>query len=154
MLGESEVKGRRGQQRIRWLDGTTDSVMPSNHLIHCCPLLLLPSIFPTIRVFFNESALHVRWPNYWNFVFSISPSDEYSGLIFFRTDCFDLLVVQGTLDNLLFHILPSHMPPLAINISTNILIIVFSSLCYKLIRYVFLLPCYPKQVLAKFCCCC
>ena len=75
--------------------------MPSNHLILCCPLLLLPSIFPSIRVFSNESALHIRLPRYWSFSFSISPFSEYSGLISFRTDWFDLLVVQGTLKNLL-----------------------------------------------------
>ena len=74
-----------------------ESVMPSNHLILCHPLLLLPSIFPSIRVFSNESALHIRWPKYWSFSFSISPSKEYSGLIFFRINWFDLLVVQGTL---------------------------------------------------------
>ena len=72
--------------------------MPSNHLILCCPLLLLlPSIFPSIGVFSNESALRIRWPKYWSFSFSISPSSEYSGLISFRIDCFDLLEVQGTL---------------------------------------------------------
>ena len=63
-----------------------ESAMPSNHLILCCPLLLLPSVFPSIRVFFSESALHIRWPRYWSFSFSTSPSNEYSGLIFFRTD--------------------------------------------------------------------
>ena len=72
-----------------------ESVMPSNHLIFCCPLLL-PSIFPSIRVFFNESVLHIRWPKYWGFSFSISPSKEYSGLISFRMDWLDLLAVQGT----------------------------------------------------------
>ena len=72
------------------------SVMPSNHLIFCCPLLLLPLIFPTIRVFSNESSLHIRWPKYWSFSFSISPSNEYSELISFRIDWFDLLAVQGT----------------------------------------------------------
>ena len=80
-----------------------ESVMPSSHLILCCPLLLLPSIFPSIRVFFSESALHIRWPKYWSFSFSISPSNEYSELISFRTDCFDLLAVQGTLKSLLQH---------------------------------------------------
>ena len=70
------------------------SVMP--HLILCCPLLLLPSIFPSIRVFSRESALHIRWPKYWSFSFSISPSNEYSGLISFRMDWLDLLAVQGT----------------------------------------------------------
>ena len=76
--------------------------MPSNHLILCCPLLLLPSIFPSIRVFANESALHIRWP-YWSFSFSISPSNEHPGLISFRMDWLDLLVVQGTLKSLLQH---------------------------------------------------
>ena len=78
-----------------------ESVMPSNHLILCHPLLLSPSIFPSIRVFSNESALHIKWPKYCNFSFDISPSNEYSGLIFFRIDWFDLLVVQGTLKCLL-----------------------------------------------------
>ena len=78
-------------------------VMSSNHLILCRPLLLLPSIFPSIRVFSNESALRIRWPKYWNFSFSISPSNEYSGLISFRIDWFHLLVVQGTLKSLLQH---------------------------------------------------
>ena len=81
----------------------TESVMPSNHLILCCPLLLPPSIFPTIRVFSNESAIRIRWPKYWSFSFNISPSNEYSGLIFFRTDWFDLLSLQGTLMSLLQH---------------------------------------------------
>ena len=78
-------------------------VMPSNHLILCCPLLLLPSIFPSIRVFSNESVLHNTWPKYWSFSFSLSPSHEYSGLISFRIDWLDLLVVQGTLKSLLQH---------------------------------------------------
>ena len=80
-----------------------ESVMPSNHLILCCPLLLLPSIFLSIRVFSNESLLHIRWPKYWSFSFTISPSNEYSGLISFRTDWFHLLAVQGTLKSLLQH---------------------------------------------------
>ena len=80
-----------------------ESVMPSNHLILCHPLLLLPSIFPTIRVLSNESAFHIRWPKYWSFNFSISPPNEYSGLISFRVDWFDLLAVQGTLKSLLQH---------------------------------------------------
>ena len=80
-----------------------ESVMPSNHLILCHPLLLLPSIFPSIRVFSNESALHIRWPKDWSFSFSISPSNQYSGLIFFRIDCLDLPAVQGTLKSLLQH---------------------------------------------------
>ena len=71
-------------------------VMPSNHLILCCPLLLLPSIFPSIRVFSNESVLHIRWPKYWRFSFNISPSNEHSGLISFRMDWLDFLEVQGT----------------------------------------------------------
>ena len=99
---------------MRWLDGTTDSmdmsllklmsivsVMPLNHLILCCPLLLLPSIFPSIRVFSNESCLRIRWPNYWSFSFSISPSNEHPPLIFFMMDWLDLFAVQGTLKSLL-----------------------------------------------------
>ena len=78
-------------------------LMPSNHLILCHPLLLLPSIFPSIRVFSNESVLHIRWPKYWSFSFSTSPSNEYSGLISFRMDWFDLLAVHGTLKSLLQH---------------------------------------------------
>ena len=77
--------------------------MPSNHLIFYYPLLLLPSIFPRIRVFSNESVLHIRWPKYWSFSFNISPSNDYSGLISFRIDCLDLHAVQGTLKNLLQH---------------------------------------------------
>ena len=80
-----------------------ESVMPSNHLVLCCPLLFLPSIFPSIRVFSNESVLHIRWPKYWNFSFSICPSNESSGFIPFRIDWFDLLVVQGSLRSLLQH---------------------------------------------------
>ena len=80
-----------------------ESVMPSNHLILCRPLLLPLSIFPSIRVFSNESALHIRWPKYWNFSFNISPSNEYSQLISFRIDWLDLLAVQGTLKSLLQH---------------------------------------------------
>ena len=82
---------------------STESVMPSNHLILCCPLLLLPLIFPSIRIFLNESALHIRWPKYWSFSFNISPSNEYSGLISSRMDWLDLLAVQGTLKSLLQH---------------------------------------------------
>ena len=78
-----------------------ESVMPSNHLILCRSLLLLPSIFPSIRVFANESALHIRWPKYWSFSFNISPSNEHPGLISFRMDWLDLLAVQGTLKSLL-----------------------------------------------------
>ena len=77
--------------------------MPSNQLILCCPLLLLPSIFPSSRVFSNESVLRIRWPKYWSYSFSISPSNEYSGLISFRMDWLDLLAVQGTLKSLLQH---------------------------------------------------
>ena len=78
-------------------------VMPSNHLILCCPLLLLLSIFPRMRIFFSESVLRIKWPKYWSFSFSISPSNEYSGLISFRMDWLDLLEVQGTLKSLLQH---------------------------------------------------
>ena len=78
-------------------------VMPSNHLILCCPLLLLPSIFPSIKIFSNESALCIRWPKHWSFSFSISPSNEHSGLISFQMDWFDLLAVLRTLKSLLQH---------------------------------------------------
>ena len=80
-----------------------ESVMPSNLLVLCCPLLLLPSIFPSIRVFSNESAFCIRWPKYWSFIFHISPSNRHPGLISFRMDCLDLLAVQGTLKSLLQH---------------------------------------------------
>ena len=114
MLGRIEGRRRRGQQRMRRLDSITDSmdigldrlqelVMPSNHLILCRPLLLLPSIFHSIRVFSSESVLRIRWPKYWSFSFSICPSIEYSGLISFRMDWLDLLAVQGTLKGLLQH---------------------------------------------------
>ena len=78
-------------------------VMPSNNLILCCPLLLLPSIFPSIRIFSSESAVHIRWPKYWSFSFNISPSNEDPGLISFKMDWLDLLAVQGTLKSLLQH---------------------------------------------------
>ena len=83
--------------------GACSNSCPSNHLILCCPLLLLPSIFPSIRVFSNESALHIRWPKYRSFSFNISPSNEHSGLISFGIDWLDLLAVQGTLKSLLQH---------------------------------------------------
>ena len=89
------------QSLLRFM--SIDSVMLPNHLILCCLFLLLPSVFPSIRVFSNESALHIRWPKYWNFSFSNSPSNEYSGLISFRIDWLDLLAVQGTLKSLLQH---------------------------------------------------
>ena len=91
------------QSRIPPRPMSIESVMPSNHLILCCPLLLLPSIFPSTRVFSNESALCMRWPKYWNFSFNISPTNEHSGLISFRMDWLDLLAVQGTLKSLLQH---------------------------------------------------
>ena len=97
MLGKIEGGRRRGQQRMRWLDGIT------HHLILCPPLLLLPSVFPSIRVFSIVSALHIRWLKYCSFSCSISTSNEYSGLIFFTIDWFDLIAVQGTLRSLLQH---------------------------------------------------
>ena len=114
MLGNIEGGRRRGQQRVRWVDGITDSmdiglstlqelVMPSNHLILCRFLLLLPSMFPSIRVFSNELALCIRWPKYLSFSFSISLSSEYSGLISFRIYRLDLLALQGILNSLLQH---------------------------------------------------
>ena len=80
-----------------------ESVMPSNHFLLCCPLFLLASIFPSVRVFSNESALHIRWPKYWSFSFNISPSNEHPGLISFRMDWLDLLAVQGALKSFLQH---------------------------------------------------
>ena len=114
MLGNIEGRRRRGRQKMRWLDDITnsrsslrftsiESVMPSSHLILCRPLLLLPLIPPSIRVFSNESTLHMRCPKYWSFSFSIIPSKEHPGLISFRMDWLDLLEVQGTLKSLLQH---------------------------------------------------
>ena len=82
---------------------STESMLPSYHLILCCPLLLLPLIFPSIRVFSSESVFHIRWPKYWSFSFNIGPSNEYSGLISFRMDWLDILAFQGTLKSLLQH---------------------------------------------------
>ena len=91
---------------------STESVMPSNHLILCHPLLLLPSIFPSITVFTKESVLHIRWPKYWSFSFSISPSNDYSGLMCFKMDWLDLLAVQGPLKTLVLLLsLPLHVTP-------------------------------------------
>ena len=87
---------------------SVESVMPSNHLILCRPLLLSPAIFPSTRVFSNESVLHIRWPKYWSFSFSTSPANEYSGLISFRMDWLDLHAVQGTLKSLLQHHIQKH----------------------------------------------
>ena len=96
---EASLSIINSQSLLRFM--SIESVMPSNHLILCQPLLLLPSIFPSIRVFSNESVLHIRWPKYWSFSFSISPSNEYSRLISFRMDWLDILAVQGTLKSLL-----------------------------------------------------
>ena len=87
--------------KLNWI--SVELVMPSNHLILCCPLLLLPSVFPRVRIFSSESVLCIRWPKYWSLSFSISLSNEYSGLISFRINWFDLLAVQGTLKSLLQH---------------------------------------------------
>ena len=95
-----------------------ESVMPSNHLILRCPLLLLPSIFPSIGVFSSESVLHIRWPKYWSFAFSSSVSNEYSGLISYKMDWMDLLAVQGTLKSLLQH----HSP------KASVLLLMYTSL--------------------------
>ena len=101
-----------------------ESVMPSNHLVLCRPLLLLPSTFPSIRVFSNESVLHIRWPKYWSFSFSISPSNEYSGLISFKIDWFDLLAVQETLKSL-----PNHSSKASILWCSAFYIVHLSHLC-------------------------
>ena len=98
---ESSLSTINSQRVLKLM--STELVMSSSNPILCCPLLLLPSIFPSIRVFSNESVLHIRWPKYWSFSFSISPSNEYSGLISFRMDWLDLLAVQGTLKSLLQH---------------------------------------------------
>ena len=97
--GLLSITNSRGSPRLM----SIESVMPSSHLILCCPLLLLPPIPPSIRVFSNESTLHMRWPKYWSFSFSISPSNEHPGLISFRMDWLNLLAVQGTLKSLLQH---------------------------------------------------
>ena len=99
MLGLTSITNCQSSPKLI----SIEMVMPSNHLILCHPLLLPPSVFPRVRVFSNESVLHIRWPKYWNFSFSISPSNEHSGLISFRMDCLDLLAVQGTLKSLLQH---------------------------------------------------
>ena len=98
---EASLSITNSQSLLRLM--SIESVMPSNHLILCCPFLLLPSIFPSIRVFSNESALCIRWPKCWSFSFNISPSNEHSGLIPFRMDWLGLLAVQGTLKSLLQH---------------------------------------------------
>ena len=98
---QATLSSTNSQRLLKLL--SIESVLPSNHLILCCPLLLLPSVFPTTRVFSSELVLHIRWPEYWSFSFKISPSNEYSGLISFKTDWFDLLAVQGTLKRFLQH---------------------------------------------------
>ena len=100
--GQASLSITKSQSLLKLM--STELVMPSNHLILCCPLLLLPSIFPSIRVFSNESVFHIRWLKYWSFSFSISASNQYSGLISFSIDWFDLLAVQGTLKSLLQHV--------------------------------------------------
>ena len=99
--GQASLSITNSQSLLKWM--SIESVMPSNPLILCRPLLLLPSIFPSIRVSSSESVLCIRWPKYWSFSFSISPSNEYSGLISFRMDCLDLLAVQGMVKSLLQH---------------------------------------------------
>ena len=98
---KSSLSSTNSQSLLKLM--SIELVMPSNHLVLCCPLLQLPSVFPGIMVFSNESVLHIRWPKYWSFSFNISPSNEYSGLISFRMDWLDLLAVQGTLKSLLQH---------------------------------------------------
>ena len=100
-VGQSSLSIANSRSLLKLM--SIGSVMPSNHLILCCPLLLLPSIFPSFRDFSNESLLPIRWPKYWSFSFSINPSNEYSGLISFRIDWLNLLAVQGTLKSLLQH---------------------------------------------------
>ena len=114
---------------------STESVMPSNHLILCHTLLLLPSIFPSIRVFSNESALRIRWPEYWSFSFSINPSNEYSGLISFRIDWFDLLAVQRTLNTTIqkHQSFSTQLSPQAVQSSTTV---IFPMMLFH--------SCYPK----------
>ena len=109
-------------------------VMPSNHLILCCPLLLLPSVFPSIRVFSNELALFIRWPKYWSLSFSISPSNEYSGLISLRIDWLDLLGVQGTLKSLLQHH-GSKAPILQRSAIRQVLLLINSKLPIGMLRH-------------------
>ena len=101
-LQSKEFQSVRHDRRLN-NNVSIESVMPSNHLILCHPLLLLPSIFPSIRVFSSELALHIMWPKDWSFIFSLSPSSEYSGLISFRIDWFDRLAIQGTLRSLFQH---------------------------------------------------
>ena len=113
-----------------------ESVMPSSHLILCRPLLLPPSIFPSIRVFSNESVLHISWPKYWSFNFSISPSNEYSGLISFRMDCLDILAVQGTLKSLLQH----HSSKASILWCSAFFFFFFFNFIFKLYIIVLVLP--------------
>jgi len=122
-------------------------VMPSNHLILCCPLLLLPSIFPSIRVFSNESALRIRWPKYWSFSFNVSPSNKYSGLISFRIDWLDLLAAQGTLKSLLqHHIQTPQFLLLEYNCFTKLCSFQLYNEMYQLYVYMYPLPLGPLSL--------